>query len=557
MAKGPPLLVVPALLLAAAPVAGQSNVPEGFDDVQVAAGLEKPTSMAFAPDGRLFVTEQEGTVRVVVDGSPASTPFLAVPTDSSNERGLLGLAFDPGFPREPYVYLYYTRQGLAANRLSRFTVSRAHSDVADPASEHVLLDDVPSAHFHNGGALHFAPDGTLLVAVGDAEEPESAQSLSALTGKLLRVDRTGRPPADNPFSGNPAARPEVWAYGLRNPFTFAVQPGSGRVLVNDVGRAAFEEINEGSPGANYGWPACEGPCGGGVGDPSFSYPHGKSACAITGAVFARGLRFPAELLESYFFSDYCGRWIMRLDADGDATEFARDMSGEAVDLDVGPDGALYYLSYVNGEVRRIEFVGAGNRRPVAVAAASPASGTAPLQVVLSAEASRDPDGDALAFAWDFGDGSPAGTGPIVTHAYRSNGAYRARVTAADPHGGQATSAVSVTVGTPPVAAILEPAVGAGFRPGEVVRYSGSAADPDGGPVPADALVWTVVLHHHPEVDPRHHTHPYQGPVVGGAGAFEVATTLHDDDVFFRIHLAATDADGLTQGVTRDVVPARP
>jgi hypothetical protein len=278
---------------------------------------------------------------------------------------------------------------------------------------------------------------------------------------------------------------------------------------------------------------------------------------VTGAVFGRGLRFPADLQESYFFSDYCGRWIMRLAAAGDAAEFARDMSGEAVDLDVGPDGALYYLSYVNGEVRRIEYVGAGNRRPVAMAAASPASGPAPLQVVLSAEASRDPDGDALAFTWDFGDGSPTGTGPILTHVYASKGPYRARVTAADPGGGRATATVSIAVGSPPAAAIQEPAAGTTFRPGDIVRYSGSATDPDGGPIPADALVWTVVLHHHPEGDPRHHTHPYQGPVVGGEGAFEVAPTLHDDDIFFRIHLAATDGDRLTGEATRDVRPAPP
>jgi hypothetical protein len=387
--------------------------------------------------------------------------------------------------------------------------------------------------------------------VGDGEVPETAPSLQALAGKILRIGRDGRVPADNPFAGSPAARPEIWAYGLRHPFTFAIERGSSRVLINDVGQSTVEEVNVGVPGTNYGWPACEGPCGAGVGDPFHSYLHGKSACGIIGAAFGRGLRFPAAFEGSYFFSDYCGRWIKRLEPDARTFDFARDLDGEAVDLDVGPDGSLYYLSYGKGEVRRIEYVGAGNRRPSAVASAVPDAGPAPLQVVLSAESSRDPDGDALTFVWDFGDGSAPGAGPVVSHTY-GKGPYRVRVTAADGRGGQASAVVRIQVGLPPTAAILAPAAGARVRPGDIVHYAGEASDPDGGPVPPDALAWTVVLHHYPESDPRHHTHPYQGPVGGAEGTFEVARTLHDDEVYFRLHLLATDADGLTHEVTRDL-----
>jgi glucose/arabinose dehydrogenase len=542
--------VVLCLAALAPSLSAQSRVPEGFQDVAVVSGLTKPTSMAFAPDGRLFVGEQEGAVRIVTDGVLAPIPFLTVPASASNERGLMGVAFDPDFARTGYFYVYYTRRGTTSNRVSRFGVSRANPDVAEAASERALIDGIPSGAFHNGGPLHFAADGTLLVGVGDTEVPETAQSLQVLAGKLLRVDRDGRVPSDNPFATNPSARPEIWAYGLRHPFTFAVQPGTGRIFINDVGESTTEEINVGVAGTNYGWPACEGPCGG-AGDPLYSYLHGRFACGIVGAAFGTGLRFPGAYPGSYFFSDYCGHWIKRLEPDTRIVDFARDLDGEAVDLDVGPDGSLYYLSYNKGEVRRIEYVGAGNRRPVAAATATPDSGPAPLQVVLSAASSRDPDGDALTFAWDFGDASPPAAGEVVSHTF-GKGPHRVRLTAADGKGGEASAAVRVQVGTPPDAVIRAPAEGARVHPGEVVRYSGEANDPDGGPLPGDALAWTVVMHHHPESDPQHHVHPYEGPITGAEGSFEVTTTLHADDIFFRIHLVATDADGLTREVTRDV-----
>jgi len=547
-------MLAPLCLLALVRDAPAQRLPGGFDDVPVASDLVKPTSMAFAPDGRLFVTEQEGAVRLLKDGAPPAL-FLAVATDASRERGLLGIAFPPDFPRTPHVYVYYTQPGRPLNRLSRFSLSRSSPDIADPASETVLLDDIPSAHFHNGGALHFAADGTLFVAVGDAEVPESAASLQALSGKLLRVDRDGRAPRDNPFAGNPAARPEVWAYGLRNPFTFAIERGSGRIFINDVSVKGAEEVDEGVAGYDYGWPGCQGACGGGAGEPLHVYKHGGGSCAIAGGTFAGGLAFPPEFARRYFFADFCGGWIRSLEPDGTLDEFAADLPRGIVDLDVGPDGHLYYLSYNLGQVRRVEFVGAGNRRPVAAASADPSTGPPPLQVVLSAQQSHDPDGEALTYAWDFGDATAGGSGPVIAHSYKAKGAYTARVTVTDGAGARATAAARIQVGTPPSARIATPPPGATFAPGSVIAFAGDAVDPESGPLPADALAWTVVLHHHAENAPDHHVHPFLGPVTGAGGSFEVPKTLHDDDMFFRIHLAAVDGDRLVHEVSRDVVRA--
>ena len=233
-------------------------VPAGFAQSLVASGLTSPSAMEFAPDGRLFVTLQDGTIRVVKDGAMLPTPFATVNEDSGGEKGLLGITFDPDFDTNRYVYVYYTKDDpaplVAHNVVSRFT---AGGDVAVAGSEQVLfeLPDVGSAIWHMGGAMHFGPDGKLYVAVGDYQNPSSAQSLSVPTGKILRINKDGSIPTDNPFYGQTTGvNRATWATGLRNPFTTAFQPGTGRFYINDVGNAAFEEVNQGLAGRNYEWP---------------------------------------------------------------------------------------------------------------------------------------------------------------------------------------------------------------------------------------------------------------------------------------------------------------
>lgn len=548
-------LLAVACGLAALPLVGV-ELPSGFEDSLIVSGLARPTAMAFLPDGRLLVAEQQGRLRIVEDGQLQPTPFLTLTVDASQERGLLGVAVDPQFPSLPYVYVYYSRPE-GTNRLSRFAASAANRGVADPSSERVLLDGIPSGIFHNGGALQFAADQSLLVAVGDATAPEAAQSKADLRGKLLRVAADGGIPVDNPFAAEPGARPEVWALGLRNPFTFAVEGEGSRIFINDVGERSAEEINSGVAGGNYGWPLCEGACDRtALQDPLYFYRPRHDGCAITGGVFARGLRFPAPLEAGYFFSDYCGGWIRWLSPQGRASDFAAGLSGGAVDLDAGSDGALYYLAFTEGAVHRVEFIGAGNRRPIARASAVPATGPAPLDVVLSARGSADPEGEPLSFAWDAGDGTPTVEGLEVSHRYAVNGPYVAKVTVSDRRGARATASVRIVVGLPPVARILQPVEGATFRPGTIVELLGEGTDPETGPLPTNALVWTVEMHHHAEGSRQHHVHPFAGPVFGAQAAFEVPAALHDDDIFFRVRLTATDADRLTNEATRDVRPTR-
>jgi glucose/arabinose dehydrogenase len=227
------------------------------------------------------------------------------------------------------------------------------------------LNNLSSATNHNGGAIHFGKDGKLYVAVGENAKGSNAQSLRTLKGKMLRINKDGTIPPDNPFykraTGTNRA---IWALGLRNPFSFAIQPHTGKVFINDVGEQRWEEINRGAAGANYGWPRYEGPESNPTyRNPVFAYRHGStkaSGCAITGGTFYNPStrRFPSGYEGDYFFADLCSGWIRRLDsATGDVSGFATGL-GSPVALEVSKGGGLYYLSRSGGGlVGKIRYTG--------------------------------------------------------------------------------------------------------------------------------------------------------------------------------------------------------
>jgi glucose/arabinose dehydrogenase len=361
---------------------GAGTLPDGFVQVRVTGGLTNPTTMAFAPDGRLFVAEQRGTLRIVKGGQLFAEPFLDISSrvDSDGERGLLGVAFDPNFSTNHYVYVYFTQEGPGAtpehNRVVRFT---ANGNRALMSSEKLILrlNNLSDRHNHNGGALNFGADGKLYVALGENADQDNSQSLDNLLGKMLRINKGGTIPKDNPFYDRASGmKRAIWALGLRNPYTFAVQPGTGRIHINDVGAHTWEEINRGAAGANYGWPDCEGNhdnpnTPGSVNcsaapytAPVYEYRHDGNSpttgCAITGGAFynPRTATFPAGYVGDYFFADFCSGWIRRLDfVHGTVTPFKSTSTENPVSLQVNRRGSLYFLARGTGSVEKISFVG--------------------------------------------------------------------------------------------------------------------------------------------------------------------------------------------------------
>jgi glucose/arabinose dehydrogenase len=315
-----------------------------FRQTVLTTGLDSPVSMAIAPDGRIFVCEQGGRLRVIRNGVLADRPVLHVATAARGEEGLLGVACDPNFARNHYVYVLYT--ALEPNRHNRI-VRYVMKDSAQ--SPRVIFDlDDHQGILHVGGALRFGRDGMLYIGSGDNDEPQLAQNMRSTFGKVLRIRADGTIPRDNPFyevvSGSHRA---IWARGFRNAFALDVEPRTRRIFVNDVGGDQAEEVDELVAGSNYGWPAFEGPgAAEGFRAPLHAYGH-KFGCAITGGTFYAPARplFPREWLGRYVYSDYCLSELRWLDPRRPATAhpFLRTRLPGPVDLRVGPDGALYAL----------------------------------------------------------------------------------------------------------------------------------------------------------------------------------------------------------------------
>ena len=392
------ILIVPAVAGTTTDRLHAATPSAGFTDTPVASA-NNPTAIEWLPGDRIVVLEQGGNVRVGHPGRPFTTALTISDICSNGERGLLGLAPDPGFLGNGLVYVYYTRDasgspGGCVNRVSRF---RMNGDVIDPASELVLLDNISSVNTnHNGGDLDVGSDGNLYVSVGDAgRDPrgdsgsagsnDAAQDLSLLNGKILRITRDGQPAPGNPLTGpgtarcalrgNTSATPtstcqELFAWGLRNPYRIAFDrnDGSDRFFINDVGQRTFEEVNHGLVGRNYGWPSREGFCPqgqtpacaaapAGITDPITAYPRSRGTYITAGAFVPNGL-WPSQYDGAYLFGDGgSGQiWIRRADGTIDYdTPFATDAYG-LTDMTFGFDTngrmVLYYVQ-VSGSVRVI------------------------------------------------------------------------------------------------------------------------------------------------------------------------------------------------------------
>jgi glucose/arabinose dehydrogenase len=655
------LLVLATGILAAAvpsPAQAAPTLPSGFQESIVFSGLTNPTAVRFSSDGRIFVAEKRGVIKVfdsLTDTTPSVFADLNVNVYNFWDRGLLGMALAPNFPTDPSVFVLYTydhelgstasapRWGtpgvysdpcptppgatgdgcVVSGRLSRL---QAAGNVMT-GSEQVLVEDwcqqYPS---HSIGTVEFGQDGKLYASGGDGASfnfvdygqdgaplnpcadppggagatltPPTAQGGAlrsqdlrtsgdpvSLDGTIIRVDpATGAGLSDNPLAGNTDANAKrIIAHGFRNPFRFTTRPDTDELWLGDVGWNDWEEINKLTVGQglkNFGWPCYEGAgrqagydganlsicetlygSPGAVTAPYQAYHHSArvvpNETCPTGSSSIAGLEFefaaaqnsyPAEYDGALFFADYSRDciWVMEKGPDGQpAPGLIRTfVAGAAnpVNLENGPGGDLFYVDFDGGTIRRITYTSA-NQPPVAVAAATPRTGAAPLTVAFDGTGSSDPDDNPLSYAWDLdGDGAyDDSTATKPSYTYTTEGSYSASLRVTDTQGASDTDSVVISVGnTAPTATINTPAAGTTWKVGDVINFSGSATDAQDGNLPASALTWELILHHCPS---NCHTHPLRTFAGVASGSFVAPD--HEYPSYLELKLTATDSGGLT------------
>ena len=560
----------------------QAQSPSDFADEAVVTGMQISVSADWLPDGRALVLGKLGRIYVVDPSTGAkSNHFTISGVDYSGERGALDIVVDPNFDfaSNRHFYVYYS-DSTSRLTIARYTFDENGTTTAN--SRQILWTNPGPLHsqfgpYHIGGSLNIGADGKFYLSVGDGFVAANSNNFTNVFGKILRINLDGSVPSDNPFfDGAGPNIDETWAFGLRNPFRASFDPTTGRYFIGDVGGnyapTAYEEINLGEAGKNYGWPACEGPlsapksgatCPAGVTAPISYYTHDTAGgccqnASITGGEVFRSNALPGSLWGSYIYGDYAQREIRYLSFNQDGT-VAQDAvlksvpSYQPVWIGQGPDGHVYYIHFNwsgdSAELRRIRYLNGSDSPPVITqASASPVSGPTPLNVTFSGAAS-DADGDPLDYIWDFGDGATS-TSPNIAHNYNLPGIYNARLTATA--GGQSTfsTEISIQVGAAPEVTINSPAHQSTFIAGTTIQLSGSATD-DGALEPED-YVWDVALVH------DNHLHPALTGITGATYDFDIPDSGHDfaGDTSYLVSLTVTDADGTATTETVEIEPQK-
>ncbi|BBO35243.1 hypothetical protein PLANPX_4855 [Lacipirellula parvula] len=576
-----------------------ATVPAGFTESVVASNLTSPIAMTAEPSGhRLWVAFQDGRLGVIEHDALQSQLAYTLPCDGTGERGFQGIALDPDFETNGFIYVYYTATSPEShNRLSRLTVDPTTDKTILPGSEVVLLDlplfsQLPTNKapiWHMGGAIQFLSDGTLTIQIGDHQNNSIVQNNNAPLGKVLRVNRDGSPRTDNPFYNpadtNPAGGNDwsgnapgdvdwidyVWASGLRNPFSSDVDPVTGRYFINDVGEGTWEEIDEATvAGRNFGWPLTEGAFNPATfptfTNPVLAYNHSEDS-AITGGAFYSGVlpQFPAQYQGGYFYSQFTAGRIKYVDPANPAAAVTFATGAEyPMNIEVTSDGSLYYIArgagaggapgIGTGSIRKIQF--AANIAPQINQHPSNALVSLGQNAIFTASAAGS---TPLNYQWQRYNGSafvniPGATSATLTLnnvSLADNGAQvRVVVTNIVGNAVSNVATLAVTTDTPPTPTIVTPTLSKTYVGGETISFSATAQDLEDGALGGSAMTWQVDLHHDT------HSHPFMPPTAGiSSGSFVIPTIGEiSPNVWYRITLTVVDSAGLKTSIFRDVHP---
>jgi glucose/arabinose dehydrogenase len=552
------------------------SFPANFAGVQLAKDLD-PVGMDVAPDGRVFLAEKVGRIRVVKNGTMLPTPLITIPNvDNFSERGLLQVIVDPEFTTNKYIYTFYTRKfnGVINNRVSRFKVD---GDISLPSSEEVLIDIDPVdgvQGYHNGGGL-VIKNKQIYIATGESTVASNSQTLNNLKGKVLRINTDGTIPTDNPFYTQATGKNRaIWALGFRNPFRMSVQNGTGRIFANDVGAGAWEEINEIEAGKNYGWPGIEGvrtnqTAPANYKDPFYAYAHSNGACSITGGAFynPETATFPTSYIGKYFYADYCAGWIKAIDLNTKAVENFGSGIDRPLEIAVSKDGILYFIarggipggsdaantSSSNGILWKVEYT--GNGKPVIAVQPTDRTVSIDQSTTFRILASGNP---SPTYQWQRnGVNIPGANLPSYTFENPkltdNDAKFKVIVTNSAGTVTSNEAILKVINNQSPIPKFTSPVTGAKYSGGDVITYSATATDTEDGVLPDSAFTWKVELFHFDDPD---HSHPALDPTTGSkSGTFTIPTEMETSpNVLFRFFLTVTDSKGATKTISTDVVP---
>ncbi|MDO6597894.1 PQQ-dependent sugar dehydrogenase [Oceanihabitans sp. 2_MG-2023] len=540
-------------------------LPEGFALVEVTDKVENASCFAFIDENNILIAKQNGEIYLHENGVTSAEPIVYIPTINSTisgDRGLASIAVDPDYPSSPYVYITYTVEESTNNVVSRFNYSNG---VFDLSSELVLLELSPILYrWHVGGAIVFDDAGHLFTTTGDNSIPNNAQDINTTHGKVLRINKDGTIPTDNPYYGSGGVSDLFWGIGLRNPYTMAIHKATNTIYINDVGQVAWEEINNATvANRNFGWPNEEGPNSTATSiydEPSYAYAHPGvvndiTGYAITGGAFYDPLvpKYPNEYVNKYFFLEFSNQWINIVDPYDDLTDghthihdltstretFATGIPRGGIYLTTSPDGYLYFFSRIDNILYKIEYT--DTDIPVIIQQEEDTVTMDGERTTFNVVAAGAPD---LTYQW-YKNGTIISNAPnaaiyrIWTTTMASAGTYQARVF--NSYGEVWSETFELTVipfnesATVTVTA-TSPVNGSMYQAGETINFSATATDPEMGVIPASNYTWFVEFHHN--------DHLHDGPAFAtgvDSGTFVIPDVGEiASDVWYKIIAKVTD-----------------
>lgn len=547
-----------------------AQLPAGFIQTKVAGGLDA-VRMVEAEDGRIFIAEKKGTIRIIKNGVLLPDPMMSIAVDNIDERGLAGITLDPDFGNNQYFYLYYSVPGENHNRVSRF---KSSGDFADPASETILIDlDGLWWQVHNGGSLAFGLDRKLYISVGDGANTNGGpQNLSSTLGKILRINSDGSIPTDNPFYNSTTDKfRSIYAIGFRNPFSMTVHPVTGQIIVGDVGNNSYEELNTVIAGKNYGWPMIEGPVQPGqvvpenYQPPLYYYDHNVGCSVIGGAFYVPSVpSFPSNYDGKYFFTDFCNGKITVADPlTGNIPETFATGVPYPSHVYASHDGSLYYISrgtnvsgdqegntvVTDGAIWRIQYTGSG----VPYISDNPSGALIPVGETATFNV-RASGTNPLSFQWFRNgieiDGATGNSYTTPVASIEDNGTlYSVKIFNAEGEVTSTGATLTVTNNTRPVVTIESPPESFMYNAGNILSLKGNAVDNEDGILAGTKLTWVVTFHH------NDHTHPGLSPTTGQTATFEIPRSGETSaNVWYEVSLTAVDNEGLSGNKVINIYP---